>query len=459
MIRAFISGFLCIMLFSFLTAAEQSGVENLPTPPTFLPAGAIKRSPSNIPPYKADSVIVLVYRINFSDKDCPYSESELNLIHDTTNQMYYEWSGEKFRALFTIHPQPFNAPNTADYYYQNWGEYVDFCESNINNTGVNFDDPGITTRILTLAPEFGFNSSAAPPWVSIAGGYEPWVIIHEMGHALGLLHANGLDAVDQVIGVEDYEKENMEYGNVYGNMGIGYNLDYGPIYKDYFGWFESGEVKKLTNTGIYKLYPHDQTVRVHTPIAMTIPSGNNKYTYWLEYRPEDEETREGVLFHIAGYLNNSPGHPRFDARFWDTVSYLLDMTPNSVPNPQWWGDDMKDAALTIGNTFEDPFDGFTIKVLGVNDGVWDENGWIELEVYIPNTYAVTPEPDKMPFKLFLPELYRNEQYDVSAFNVLGKRVTGIDPYHNKFSEGLYIIKITDKKSGKAIVNKKVLLSR
>ena len=80
-------------------------------------------------------------------------------------------------------------------------------------------------------------------------------------------------------------------------------------------------------------------------------------------------------------------------------------------------------------------------------------------MYIPNTYAVTPELDKMPFKLLLPELYRNDQYTVSAFNALGKNVTGIDLYHKKVSEGLYILKITDNKSGKAILNKKVILSQ
>ncbi len=440
-------------------SAEQGYGNNIQIPPTFLPVGAIEGAPSNIPPYRFDSVTVHVYRINFSDKACPYSEANVDKIHDTTNQMYDEWSGGKFRAIFKVHPQAFDAPNTSDYYYANWGEYVDFCENNITNTGLDFNDPGETVRLLTLAPEFGFNSSAAPPWVSIAGGYEPWVIIHEMGHALGLLHANGLEAVTQVTGPEDYDTENMEYGNVYGNMGIGYDLDFGPIYKNYFGWLEPEEIKQLTHTGTYKLYPHDQSVRAHNPITMTVPSGNNKYLYWLEYRPESQETREGVLFHLAGYLNNSSSHPRYDSRFWDTVSYLLDMTPNSVPNPQWWGDDMKDAALTVGNTFEDPFGGFTIKVLGVNDDVWDENGWVELEVNIPNTNTVTPRSDNAPFEIILSGLNTNRNYDVSVFNMLGKQVTGFNPYYNRCSKGLYIIKVTDKKTGKSVIDKKLKLSK
>lgn len=417
----------CLNLWSF----ERP---NRPIPPDFLPGGAGSVVPGNIEKYTADSVTIIVYRIDLADTACPFSLSELEAQQKSINQMISEWSKGRFRIIFQNQPEVFSAPKDSKYYFENWNEYNDFCREIVTNSGVSFDDPGPTTRILTLSAEFGFNSSAAPPRISMAGTFTPWTVIHEMAHSLGLLHANGLDAGDNIIGTEDYDSENMEYGNVWGNMGIGYDLDFGPIYKNFFGWFQGDEIKHVTESEVVRLYPHDQATIAETPVTITLRSGNDAYTYWLEYRPESPLTREGVLFHLAGYLNNEPGHPRYDGRMYDTISYLLDMTPNSEPNPDWWGDDKKDAALTVGKSFTDPFGGFSLTVLGVNDGVWDENGWVELDIKILKTNLV-----EKSHQLSSQELLQ-EQKAPLLFTILGKQIPQGAYTEGDLSRGIYLEK-------------------
>jgi len=431
--------------------------QHLPMPPKLSDAASAKVTGPNIP-YGADSVTVLVYRINFPGQTIGLTEAQMTAVHDTVVTRYRQWSANRFKAKFVLHnevwtsPKKYSSSNPGD-----WGLYMDFCEQKITATGVNFDDPGPTTRLIVVCPNFGYNSSAAPPLITMMSDmYSAWCIIHEMGHCLALLHTNGLEAGTNIVGVENYTTENIEYGGMFCNMGIGYDVHINPIYKNYFRWWGPNDVKNVTTTGAYKLYAHDQPVRGLPPQAITLRSGNGKYTYWLEYRVAKETTRQGIILYLAGYLNNKPGSSAYNPLFWDTVAYMLDMTPNSVP-VVWWGDDFLDAPLKVGKSFSDPFGGFTVKVLGVNQGVWNENGWAELEITVPGTFVISQDKKQVQFKYNTQGFYPAEQMNsFLVYNLLGQRVTDFKPDNINASKGVYIL---NPAGGQRNVKSKAMLIR
>ena len=116
-------------------------------------------------------------------------------------------------------------------------------------------------------------------------------------------------------------------------------------------------------------------------MGLRIQSGNQKYTYWLEYRTTGEfanNTRQGVVVSLEGY---APADS--DPRFWDKQSYLLDMTPDSVEVPSsaaWWGPDFEDATLLVDQSYTDKWGGFTMtpKLVGGTENSAD--AWIEVNV-------------------------------------------------------------------------------
>ncbi|GEM_PF-5724492 len=116
-------------------------------------------------------------------------------------------------------------------------------------------------------------------------------------------------------------------------------------------------------------------------IALTLPSGNGKYTYWLEYRDNiDYGEKQGtVLFNLSGYLKGGLSH---DTRYWDTISLFLDMTPNSggFRKDTWWDEDFTDGGLAPGQSFTDPWGGFKVTTLGIGGPPHSKYSWAEVKV-------------------------------------------------------------------------------
>ncbi len=88
------------------------------------------------------------------------------------------------------------------------------------------------------------------------GGFSNDTIQHELGHNLGLYHANAWvpSQGDSPIGDGKHE----EYGDPYDNMG-----NYSPYghfnvyFKNYLSWIPNTSVKSVSRTGTYRLKAHD----------------------------------------------------------------------------------------------------------------------------------------------------------------------------------------------------------
>lgn len=332
--------------------------------------------------YPYDYVNVLVYRYEFSDAPLKWSKTEINKSMEEVKTYFSNQSYGKFEVKWEMNDSVFKINESKSKFDNDWTKWRKTWKSKVKETGVNPDKPGKATIILVTSPQIGnFNSSAAPPYMMIFH-HRASVIAHEMGHAMGLLHANALEAGHKVIGPEGKDKS-QEYGNVFSLMGMGGNSfeEINLLYKDYFRWLDETTVPEIKESGTYRIYAFDQGSNSKGNIGIKLVSGNKKYTYWVEYRTSNDgypNSKNGVLINLQGYINGK------DSRFWKTVSQLLDMTPASkTPGPgDWWGKDQTDSELIIGKSYTDSWGGFRITPVEKGGEKNTADAWIDVKVEI-----------------------------------------------------------------------------
>lgn len=348
--------------------------------------------------YGYDSAHVTVYLFDFADTSVQMDESEMEVIHEQVADFYRICSNGKFEMTFSIYPETFVLDEDLDYYMDEedgFGRWTDGYEGKLAEIGVDPDNPGPGEIIIITGPKIRYSSAADPPLAKIYDeDYDYDCVRHELGHCFGLRHAQGLEGGNEIVGVEDYDNEHHNYGDVYDVMGEGdYDEHFNLVYKDYFGWIDAREVKHVVSTGTYRLYTHDQDKRSGNTIGLTLQSGNSKYTYWIEFRTNGPYvTKEGVQVHLAGYMSNTPDKEYYSRAYTDIISYLLDMTPNSQDNDSWHANDFTDAELLLGETFEEPDGAFTIKPVTVSQNVDDEMAWIDVQITLPSSHPPSERP-------------------------------------------------------------------
>jgi hypothetical protein len=196
------------------------------------------------------------------------------------------------------------------------------------------------------------------------------VVLHELGHNLGLYHANSWTAAgDSVIG----PGSNVEYGNTFDLMGPDSSTpgvhEIGAENKNALNWLPLSFVHTVTNSGTYRVFAFDVPNLVGAQkYALRVRKDYARW-YWAEYRQKftgNPWTQNGVV------LNWSPWNNFVGNSLRGTV--LLDTTPGS----QSGNNGKDDAPVVIGRTFSDPAAGIHITPLA--KGAAGSGNWIDLRV-------------------------------------------------------------------------------
>ncbi|MBM2817717.1 MAG: hypothetical protein HW401_307, partial [Parcubacteria group bacterium] len=180
-----------------------------------------------------------------------------------------------------------------------------------------------------------------------------YIMSHEMGHSLGLNHANGWVCGNEAIGDNCTD---LEYGNPFDVMGTGRkSLHSNAFYKELLGWIKSSQILEINESGTYSI----NTLEKDSAIKFAkISNYAQKYTpYYLEYRKAfgfDSKLKQPYISSNQNglFINKTKEN-------WQGVvdkSMLIDASPTE----ELWYQDIAKTTLNSGATFADPDNGITI---------------------------------------------------------------------------------------------------
>jgi hypothetical protein len=287
---------------------------------------------------------VLVLRPTFSDDTTdPFPPARAELLDEVAG-FYATNSYHKLDLKFTVSPLLPLAKKQSDYVNQNYDLQVDASRTALEQ-GLDpdeYDFCAIFSR--SYLPDHGVAEIGGK--FSVCGDQtDAGVLAHELGHNLGLYHANSWRGKNEsVIG----EGESREYGNGYNVMGGKIEgletCHFGTWEKHELGWLPDSAIPLITNSATVTLYPFDHDfIETGKDYAIRVPK--DERDYWIEYRPT---IRNHVHSKDGLFILWSP------SRLLGPGTLLLDMHPTF----QIWND-----PLLIGQSFTDKEAGITFTVL------------------------------------------------------------------------------------------------
>lgn len=211
-----------------------------------------------------------------------------------------------------------------------------------------------------------FSQQSACPWGGLGqingsstwinGAVTPYVFNHEIGHNLGLMHANGYRCTDQAgapTAISD-ACATEEYRDPFDTMGST-SVHFSAFNKAKLGWIPSENVTTVRASGTYTVAPAT-TASTRTQLLEIEPGRGSKEPplyvdfrqpapVWERFLPVDPVTT-GASIRIATNLT------------WYTRTHLIDTVPTTTQ--------YTDAPLAAGRTYTDPLRDVTIQTLSAD---------------------------------------------------------------------------------------------
>lgn len=211
-------------------------------------------------------------------------------------------------------------------------------------------------------------------------------LAHELGHNLGLNHANTLDFSSLSLGPIDFQATNpgtvgntgattalgavtavdKEYGDVFSVMGSPWTAGPGPYSAqhraDLLGWVPaSGSANGLVtvqNSGSYTIQPASSGTSLR---AMRVLRDSSSASWlWLEYRDGGTAFDAANLNGVSGQNMSRGAVVHYENGYGDRdKTYALDMTPTAK------GNNFADGALLPGTAWSDPYSPLSLTVNGI----------------------------------------------------------------------------------------------
>jgi len=192
------------------------------------------------------------------------------------------------------------------------------------------------------------------------------IIMHELGHNLGLNHSNSRAFTDTLgnpitLGALGVAGTSQEYGDGFDAMSNGVPGHYNAPHKVMLDWLDSSNYQVVQNSGTWTLEPIESSPAGLKALKVQRGTGNDDWL-WVEYR-------QPILNYDAGYYRD-PTYMAWADEFYTgalihyedslttgTYTQLLDFTPTSA-----YG--FNDPALATGQSWVDPYTNVSISVQG-----------------------------------------------------------------------------------------------